>query len=167
MPTFLVEHGIGITKSLEYSLIISCMYPLGPCIAVFFADRFERKWQLLFVGSLLIAGGVYFVDLRSAAWLIAAGSVVTLAIAVVPMVVHTYQNELYPTRHRALATSIVVAVGRLGGAVSGFLIAAALRYAGVTGALTVICGAMAVSMLAVVMFGPRTRGRSLEELNKE
>lgn len=167
MPTFLVEHGIGITKSLEYSLIISCMYPLGPCIAVFFADRFERKWQLLFVGSLLIAGGVYFVDLRSAASLIAAGSVVTLAIAVVPMVVHTYQNELYPTRHRALATSIVVAVGRLGGAVSGFLIAAALRYAGVTGALTVICGAMAVSMLAVVMFGPKTRGRSLEELNKE
>lgn len=167
MPTFLIEHGIGITKSLEYSLIISCMYPLGPFLAIFFADRFERKWQLLFVGSLMIVGGVFFVDLRSMAALIVAGSAVTLAIAVVPMVVHTYQNELYPTRHRAFATSVVVAVGRLGAAISGFLIAAALRYAGVTGALTVICGAMAVSMLAIVLFGPRTRGRSLEELNKE
>jgi putative MFS transporter len=167
MPTFLVEHGISLTKSLEYSLIISCMYPLGPFVAVFFADRVERKWQLLFVGSMLIVGGLFFIDMRSMVPLIIAGSAVSLAIAVVPMVVHTYQNELYPTRHRAFATSVVVAVGRLGGAISGFLIAAALRHAGVTGALTVICGAMAVSMLAVVLFGPQTRGRSLEELNNE
>ncbi|MHC6226323.1 MFS transporter [Pseudomonas sp. X10] len=165
MPTFLVEHGIGITKSLEYSLIISCVYPLGPFVAIFFADRFERKWQLLVVGCLLIVGGLVFIDLRSTLPLILAGSAVTLAVAVVPMVVHTYQNELYPTRNRAFATGFVVAVGRLGGAVSGYLIAAALRYAGVTGALTVICGAMAISMLAVVLFGPRTRGRSLEALN--
>ncbi|WP_223537097.1 MFS transporter [Pseudomonas sp. GL-B-16] len=166
MPTLLIEHGIGITKSLEYSLIISCVYPLGPLMAIFFADRFERKWQLLGAGVLLIIGGLLFVEMRSMLPLILAGSAVTLVVGIAPMVVHTYQNELYPTRHRAFATGVVVAVGRLGGAVSGFVIAAALKYAGVSGALIAICGAMTVAVMVVVLFGPRTRGRSLEELNR-
>ncbi|MEB0039306.1 MULTISPECIES: MFS transporter [unclassified Pseudomonas] len=166
MPTFLVEHGIGLTKSLEYGLIISCVTPLGPLVAFFFADRIERKWQLLVAGSLMIFGGLLFVEVRGMLPLILAGSLITLGATVVPMVVHTYQTELYPTRNRALATGFVVAIGRLGGAMSGFLIAAALKYAGVSGALMLICGAMAVSMLSIILFGPRTRGRSLEELNR-
>jgi putative MFS transporter len=166
IPTLLIEHGIEITKSLEYSLIISFVYPLGPLLAIFFADRFERKWQLLGAGVLLVIGAILFVQTRSMLPLILAGSAVTLVVGIAPMVVHTYQNELYPTRHRAFATGVVVAVGRLGGAVSGFVIAASLKYAGVPGALLAICGAMTVAVAAVVLFGPRTRGRSLEELNR-
>lgn len=166
MPTFLVEHGIGLTKSLEYGVIISCVTPLGPLVAYFFADRIERKWQLLVAGSLMIIGGLLFVEMRGMLPLILAGSLITLGATVVPMVVHTYQTELYPTRNRALATGFVVAIGRLGGALSGFLIAAALKHAGVSGALMLICGAMSVSMLSIILFGPRTRGRSLEELNR-
>ncbi|MCY1274229.1 Inner membrane metabolite transport protein YdjE [compost metagenome] len=165
MPTFLVEQGIELTKSLEYGLIISCITPLGPLLAFFFADRLERKWQLLIAGSLMICGGLLFVGAQSMLAIVISGALVTLGATVVPMVVHTYQTELYPTRNRALATGFVVAIGRLGAGMSGFLIAAALKEAGVAGALTLICGAMLVSMLTVLFFGPRTRGRPLEQLN--
>ncbi|MAB98452.1 MAG: MFS transporter [Pseudomonadaceae bacterium] len=165
MPTFLVEHGISLTNSLEYGLIISCVTPLGPLLALLFADRIERKWQLLAAGSMMIVGGILFTDMRSMLSIILVGSMITIGATIVPMVVHTYQAELYPTRNRALATGFVVAVGRLGAGVSGFLIAAALKQVGVSGALLVICGAMLICMMSIVLFGPRTRGISLELLN--
>ncbi|MDN6860236.1 MFS transporter [Pseudomonas sp. CAN2814] len=163
MPTFLVEQGVQLARSLEYGLAISCVTPFGPLLAFFFADRVERKWQLLAAGSLVIIGGLAFLGLSSMLPLILAGSLISLGATVVPMVVHTYQTELYPTRNRALATGFVIAVGRLGGALSGFLIAAALKHGGVPGALGLICGAMLVAMLVIALFGPRTRGRSLEQ----
>lgn len=166
MPTFLLEQGIQLTRSLEYGLAIACVTPFGPLLAFFFADRLERKWQLLAAGSLMIAGGLAFIGLRSMLPLLAAGSLIALGATVVPMVVHTYQAELYPTRNRALATGLVIAVGRLGGGLSGFLIAAALKHSGVPGALALICGAMLLAMLVVLLFGPRTRGRSLEQTSQ-
>jgi putative MFS transporter len=165
MPTFLVEHGIDLSKSLEYGLIISCVTPLGPLLAFFVADRIERKWQLMVAGTLMIVGGLLFIQMRSMLGLVAAGSLITLGATVVPMIVHTYQTELYPTRNRALATGFVIAIGRLGAGLSGFLIAAALKHAGVPGAIGLVCGAMLIAMLTVLLYGPRTRGRSLEQLN--
>ena len=44
VPALLVEKGINVTKSLQYSFIIAFAYPLAPLLAATFADRFERKW---------------------------------------------------------------------------------------------------------------------------
>jgi putative MFS transporter len=48
---------------------------------------------------------------------------------------------------------------------SGFLIAFALAQRGVSAALALIAGCMAVVALAIGVLGPKTRGRSLEDLN--
>jgi hypothetical protein len=39
MPTFLVHRGVGLSSSLEYGLMVSFVAPLGPLLAVSFADR--------------------------------------------------------------------------------------------------------------------------------
>ena len=44
VPTLLVEKGITVTKSLQYSFIVAFAYPIAPLLAASFADRFERKW---------------------------------------------------------------------------------------------------------------------------
>ena len=44
VPTLLVEKGITVTKSLQYSFIVAFAYPIAPLFAASFADRFERKW---------------------------------------------------------------------------------------------------------------------------
>jgi MFS transporter, putative metabolite:H+ symporter len=45
-PTFLISQGIDTTKSLAYTFIIAVANPIAPLIGIFFADRFERKWQI-------------------------------------------------------------------------------------------------------------------------
>jgi putative MFS transporter len=44
VPTLLVEKGITVTKSLQYSFIVAFAYPIAPLLAASFADRLERKW---------------------------------------------------------------------------------------------------------------------------
>jgi hypothetical protein len=44
VPALLVEKGITVTKSLQYSFIIAFAYPIAPLLAASFADRLERKW---------------------------------------------------------------------------------------------------------------------------
>jgi len=50
-------------------------------------------------------------------------------------------------------------------ALRGGLIAFALAQRGVSAALALIAGCMAVVALAIGVLGPKTRGRSLEDLN--
>jgi putative MFS transporter len=42
VPTLLVEKGLTVTKSLQYSFIVAFAYPIAPLLAASFADRLER-----------------------------------------------------------------------------------------------------------------------------
>ncbi len=54
---------------------------------------------------------------------------------------------------------------RLSGDFAGLLIAFPLQRGGVTGGFVFIALAMLVVMLCIGLFGPRTRGRSLEDVS--
>lgn len=166
MPTFLIQQGVTLSSSLQYGVLISCVAPFGPLLALSFADRFERKWQIVVAAFIVAVAGTLFVEMRSMLPILAVGAVVTLGCTVISLGFHTYQAELYPTRNRAMAIGFVYSISRLSGAASGFLIAAALKEAGVAGALTLITGCMVVVMLVIGTLGPKTRGQSLEQLSR-
>src|SRR5271154_3920167 len=46
VPTLHITQGIEVTKSLTFPFTIPIAAPVGPLIGVFFADRYERKWQI-------------------------------------------------------------------------------------------------------------------------
>jgi putative MFS transporter len=46
VPTLLVEKGITVTKSLQYSFIVAFAYPIAPLLAAIFLDRFERNMTM-------------------------------------------------------------------------------------------------------------------------
>ncbi|MEN0108820.1 MAG: MFS transporter, partial [Pseudomonas sp.] len=166
MPTFLIEQGVGLSNSLQYGVLISCVAPFGPLLAMSFADRVERKWQIVVAACIVAVAGMVFVEMRSTASILLVGAIVTLGSTVISLGFHTYQAELFPTRNRAMAIGFVYSISRLSGAASGFLIAAALKQGGVAGALALISGCMLVGMLVIGFFGPHTRGRSLEQLSQ-
>lgn len=166
MPTFLVEQGVGLSSSLHYGLLISCVAPFGPLLAIAFADRMERKWQIVIAAVVVAIAGAVFVQLRSPAAVLITGTVITLGATIISVGFHTYQAELFPTRIRALAIGFVYSVSRISGAMSGFLIAACLKSAGVPGALTLICGCMLVVALVIALLGPSTSGRALEDISR-
>jgi len=166
MPTFLVQRGVGLSSSLEYGLMVSFVAPLGPLLAVGFADSVERK-SLIVVSALVMAGaGAMFVNLNSGTAILITGALLTLGGTLISLGFHSYQAELYPTRTRAQAIGFVYAVSRISGALSGFLIAACLKHAGVPGAVGLIIGCMLLVALSIGLLGPRTAGRSLEEISQ-
>lgn len=165
-PTFLLHRGSSVESSLGQGLAIAAFMPLGPIIAMAFADRIERKWQIVFAAVVVSLAGLGFAAASSKGWVILCGMLVTLGATVVSLNFHAYQSELFPTRIRALAVGFVYSASRISGMLSGFLIAWTLKQAGVSAALMLISACMAIAALSIGLFGPRTRGRSLEELNR-
>ena len=47
VPTLLVEKGITVTKSLQYSFIVAFAYPIAPLLAASFADQLRAQMDHL------------------------------------------------------------------------------------------------------------------------
>jgi putative MFS transporter len=164
VPIFLSSQGVSFTKSLEYSFIIAVVNPVGPLIAMRTADRWQRKWQIVWLSVVIAIAGLLFSQARAAAPIIALGVIVTLANAWFSCAFHAYQAELFPTRIRAQAVGFVYSWSRFSSIFVGFLIAAVLRAYGTLGAFTAIALAMAIVAVTIGAFGIRTNNIELEEL---
>jgi putative MFS transporter len=166
VPTLLIERGIAVTSSLQYTFIIAVAAPFGPLLAVALADKLERKWQIVFAAFGIAVSGLLFARMTAAALLILFGVLLTLSNNIMSYSLHAYQAELYPTRIRARAIGFVYSWSRLSVVFTSFVIAFFLARFGVSGVFTLIAGSMAVVMLAIGLFGPRTNNLALEKISK-
>jgi putative MFS transporter len=164
VPIFLASQGVEFTHSLQYSFLIAIVNPLGPVLAMIYAERFQRKWQICVLALVVGGVGLCFAMARAPLLLVAFGTVVTLANAWFSATFHTYQAELFPTRIRAQAVGFVYAWSRFSSIFIPFLIAAVLRANGTLGVFAMICAAMILVALDIGILGPKTNGRDLDEL---
>jgi len=165
VPQLLIKQNITVTTTLLYTFVIALANPAGPLLGTTFAQRVELKWQI--VGAALGIGvfGLAFSQMRSALGVIAFGVLVVLCANTMSFAFHAYQAELYPTRIRARAVGFVYSWSRFSAIFTAFLIGYILSTQGTLGVFTLIAGAMVVVMLAIGIFGPRTRGRALEAIS--
>jgi len=160
VPTLLVAKGILITKSLLYSFVIAFAYPVGPLLAMTFADRIERKWVIVACAFCICVVGIGFYHFTAPALLIACGVAMTLVNTILAYSYHAYQVEVFPTRIRARAAGLSYSASRLAGMFSGFIIAYVLGAHGVGGVFSLISLAMLIVMFIIAVFGPRTGAAS-------
>ncbi|MFL5280286.1 MAG: MFS transporter [Rhodopila sp.] len=166
VPTLLIAQGIHVSQTLEYSFIIACAYPLFPLLGSGFADRIERKWQVCLSCIGIAVLGILFSFQTEALPLIIIGTLQTMMNAWLSFSAHNYQSELFPTRVRARAVGFVYSWSRFSTIFTGFFIAAILQSFGVPGVFLFIASAMAIVVIAIGVFGPRTNHRSLEEISQ-
>jgi MFS transporter, putative metabolite:H+ symporter len=165
VPAFLMKQGIAVTASLGYTFIIAIAAPLGPTLAWFFTDRFERKW-LIVAGALGVAiSGLAFGQMREPAPLILFGVLLTLANNIMSFSFHAYQPELYPTRIRGRAVGFVYSFSRLSAVLNAFIIAFVLGRFGVAGVFSLIAASMVIVAAVIAGLGPRTRNLALEAIS--
>lgn len=107
VPTFLISKGIAITKSLEYSFIIAVANPIAPLMGQLFAEKIERKWQIVWSALLIAAFGLCFSQQSLPLGVIIFGILVTLNTNFMSFAFHAYQAELYPTHIRAQGVGFV------------------------------------------------------------
>jgi putative MFS transporter len=162
VPTLLVEKGITVTKSLQYSFIVAFAYPIAPLLAASFADRLERKWIICGACVAIIAFGIAFSQFAAPALLILSGVMLTAANMTMSYAYHAYQTEVFPTSIRARASGLVYSMSRVSATFSGFIVAYVLREAGVSGVFGLITSAMIVVIVVIAAFGPNVRGKPLD-----
>jgi len=164
VPTLLIHRGIHVTASLEYAFIIAIANPFGPLLGTLFADKLERKTQI--IGGLVVMGIVIilFALSNAPALLIALGVLFTLAANIMSFAYHGYQPELYPTRIRARAVGFVYSWSRLAAAFAGLAIGILLADYGVPSVAVFIAIAMLIGII-MISLGPSTKGLALEQIN--
>ncbi|MFC0696429.1 MFS transporter [Paraburkholderia humisilvae] len=164
VPTLLIDRGVHVTASLGYAFVIAIANPFGPLIGVIFADRLERKTQI--VGGLLTMSIVIALfSQASQPWLlIVLGVLFTLSSNVMSYAYHGYQAELFPTRVRARAIGFVYSWSRIAAAFAGLAIGVLLQNYGVPG-VAVFIGLSMVVGIVMILLGPATRGLALETIS--
>jgi MFS transporter, putative metabolite:H+ symporter len=162
-PTFLLKRGISLLHSLEYTLLIALVSPIGPLLGAITSDRLERKWTIVVLALLVALFGLGFGNATAPAAVIAFGALLTLCNYWFSATFHTYQSELFPTRIRATGVGFTYSWSRLSAALSSLLIGAVLVY-GVPAVFVLLASAMGGVAVIIALLGPRTNRLTLEEL---
>jgi MFS transporter, putative metabolite:H+ symporter len=165
VPAIMASKGANVTNSLQYSAIIAVVYPIGPLLCTLFADKFERKWQIVAAAIGTASFGLLFARQTATAWLISLGMLITLSNNLLSYSYHAYQAELFPTRIRARAIGFVYSWSRLSTMFTSFMIAFFLENFGTKGVFAFIAVSMLMVILSVGLFGPRTNNLALEEIS--
>ena len=166
VPTLIAKQtGINISASLQYAFIIAIASPFGPMIAYLFADKIERKWQLVGAAACVGVFGVIFSMQTTMTLLIVFGVMITLSNNVMSYAFHGYQTELFPTRIRARAVGFTYSFSRISTVFASFIIGFFLNTAGTTGVFGLIAFAMTMVVLSIGILGPRTRALELEQIS--
>lgn len=162
LPSLLEAQGVNLKNSLAYSACIALAFPLAPLAFFAFADKVERKWQIV-AGALGAATfGLLFARQNTAALWITFGVLVTVSNNLMSYGYHAYQSELFPTKIRARAVGLVYSFSRLSAILSSYLIAVLLQAGGVASVFVLIAGSLVLVALVIGVFGPRTRARAVE-----
>jgi putative MFS transporter len=162
-PTFLLKRGVSLLHSLEYTLLIAMVSPLGPLLGAITSDRLERKWTIVALALLVALFGLGFGNATTPVAVIAFGALLTLCNYWFSATFHAYQSELFPTRIRATGVGFTYSWSRLSAALSSLLIGAVLVY-GVPAVFVLLASAMGGVAVIIALLGPRTNRLTLEEL---
>jgi putative MFS transporter len=167
VPTLIAQQtGINLHASLLYSFIIAIANPFGPLLAMSFADKFERKWQLVGAACCIGTFGMLFSFQNTMPLLVMFGVLITLSNNVLSYSFHGYQAELFPARVRARAVGFTYSLSRISAVFASFIIGFFLQTAGTKGVFSLIAVAMLIVVISIGGWGPRTLDLELEEISR-
>jgi len=165
VPLILRAKGLTIQDSLAYSAISYIGYPLGSFLATFIVERIERKWLLAISGLMMVIFGIGFGFSTAIVAILACGFVFTISSTIFGDAWHVYQGELFPTHARATVAGVAYSASRVSTALLPFILVPVLYGSGPVAVFVVIGVTTLIALADVVLFGPNTTGRSLEQVN--
>ncbi|MGV9796855.1 MFS transporter [Mycobacterium sp. NPDC003449] len=164
-PDILAEMGVGAHNVYVAELVISLLFLVGGVPGLLLVDRIGRKPLLLWTFAIMsIAFVVMAVSPQApAAVLFAFLALYAITSGACNFIEIIYPNELFPTAVRASATGTVVAISRVGSAISTFVLPLVLTGTGLGGVMWLLAGVNVAGLLITVLLGEETRGRSLSD----
>jgi putative MFS transporter len=165
LPTFFVQQGLGVTRSLAYTLVIVSGSLVGCAIGALAADRLGRR-KTIIGGSLwtIVFGGIYPFASQPET-VLATGFLLIIGIYVLTAMLYgVYTSELFPTEVRLRANGICNMFGRGATIVTPLIVVALFSAYGVGGVLCFMIGLLVVQIVIVWGWGIEPALRGLETL---
>ena len=166
VPTILAGEGYAIVKSIGYSVVI-----LGAAIPAYvlggqIAEWIDRKYAVLaaFVAAALF-GTLFGLSTQPWAFMV-FGGLTSFALALGTTAVYTYTPELYPTEVRVTGMGIASAWGRVGAITALLVFGFLFKTQGKSLIFVMSDSVLIAGAIVVVIFGPPTRGRRLEDTSR-
>jgi putative MFS transporter len=156
--------GFSMEEALTAMTVISIGVPAGCFLASLVADLGGRKLPLAALAVLAAIFALIFASVQSLVLLTLLGFTLTALVMALSFTLFSYTAESYPTRMRNTATGFHNGLARL--AVSGSqcfipMIHAAHGFAGI---FTTVAILLFLPVIPLLLWGRRTGGRSLEEI---
>ncbi len=165
LPALVNVENQNAPRSAQVSFLITLAFPIGPLLWTTIAEKYERKWQIVGSAVATAAFGLLFATHTDPLGLVVLGILITLLNGLLGYSSHAYQAELFPTRMRARAVGFVYSWGRLSTAFTSLIVGFLFQRSGSIGVFALIALAMFVVVVSVGVFGPRTRGLTLEQIS--
>lgn len=163
VPTLLANEGHTVVRSFGFSVVIYAGFIPGYVVGGYVLKWIDRKYSMLLCFALIAIFGTLFGQSTTADSIMYFGGLTAFFLAVGSTAIYTYTPELYPTEIRATGMGIASAWGRLG-AIALMLIFGIFAVAQGKLMLFIISdGILAIAFVVVLVFGPVTRGRTLEQ----
>ncbi|RSS89914.1 MFS transporter [Streptomyces sp. WAC02707] len=167
LPTIYEDHfDLGLSTALLYSTVTSCAGLAGCLIVALTVDRVGRRntviWCMAAAALCLLLLGLTGGD--SATGVLAWTSLAAVFLFGSNICLYLYTPELFPTRIRALGSSVGGAMNRLG-VILGPIVVGAIYAGGAIGTVFVTLAAVAlVGSLSAAAGAEETSGRTLEDV---
>jgi MFS transporter, putative metabolite:H+ symporter len=169
LPLQFVRKGFTLEQALLFNLIIAVAQIPGYFAAAYLVERWGRKPTLVTFLGLCAVGAYFFGRVALVGLDIPAillwGSVVSFFNLGAWGVVYTYTPELYPTYLRGTGAGWAAACGRVFAFLAPLSVAYQIAVFGSDETVFLVFTAVMVAGgILVLLLGPETRGRSLDEL---
>ncbi|NIF76377.1 MFS transporter [Paraburkholderia sp. Cy-641] len=166
LPTFFIQQGFDIVKSLTWTTVITLGGPVGSLLGVAVSDRVGRRPAIITSCLVTAVCGLIYQQVDSAYALMGVGFLLVCSIYVLVAVGQgAYVPELFSTSYRLRGTGVCMTAGRLASAGCQFFILWLFTTGGVLMVVGSVVAAQLLLAFAVWAIRIETRGKRLEELD--
>lgn len=152
--TILVARGFTLSDTLLYVGVATFGPFIGAVLAAAVADRIERRTALVVCAAGMMATCVGFWLSTLPIWLMLASIGFNLFVALYLPAISLYTAELFPTRIRASVTARAWSINRIAAWLGPMILLPLLQAEGSGAIFGIITGALVVSVLLILLFGP-------------
>ena len=158
---------LPLDKSLLYSMVTQFSGLIGAFAAAMLVDRLGRRaWiaMAFFVGSVFHLG-LWYAGASTVNQMLIFTSLGFFFFSSNGLVVYLYTPELYPTRMRALGSSLASAWTRLASMIGPYIIGMIIAHYKISWVFPLFALAGLIAGVVTVLFGIETKGKVLEEIS--
>ncbi|KAB1071661.1 MFS transporter [Methylobacterium planeticum] len=162
LPTILALEGYPVVKSFQFSVFIFSAFVPAYVFGGYVVEWLDRKYAAAVSYVSIALFGTLFGFATDTTMMIVFGGLTAFSLGIGATFIYTYTPELYPTEIRATGMGICSAWGRVGAIL---LLLAFGVFAVLQGKLVLFLVSdvmLLCAFTAVLVFGPSTKGKSLE-----